>query len=80
MTDTIIIAAIAALPPTIMSLAALIRGNSNSNKMTIQNDLIHAAVNSNMNEALHKIIELKNEVAELRATALALALTVRPNE
>ena len=63
--EAIIIAFLAALPPTIVAIAAMIQAKANAKIIIGKNDEIHTLVNSNLTEVKDKLAEANKRIAQL---------------
>ncbi len=72
MTDPIVLAFLAAVPPTIAAVAGVIISYINSKKA----DAIHVLVNSNLTEVKENLAEAKLEIKTLRDLVISQRQTI----
>ncbi len=63
MTDSTLVAVIAAIPPTLMALAAFVTSKQNGKKA----DQIHVLVNSNLTNVKQELSEAKEQIIALQS-------------
>ncbi len=68
MSESMVVAFIAAIPPTLMALASLLKSQENGRK----SDQIHVLVNSNLTNVKQELADANKRIVQLQKTVEAL--------